>query len=707
MNIKTRKTSPIALAVALVLGGGVIPPVQADFSDWKCAKCEFPGGARGSVELGAITVSDTSARFGDFTGLDEDGSYTLFDVDLNWWGKDGMWFNLAGGELGLDSRSLDMQGGLRGLFEVGLYFQSTPRRFHAEALTPYSLSGTNTLVLPADWVPGGDTGSMNSLEAALAPAGLGYDRDNSGVSFSLVPMQYWSLDADYRQEERDGSARQWANFVNNSAELAQPVSSTTEEYTLGVNYARGKSYLRAEYYGSTYDSDFNGIRWQNAYSGPGPEFGQKAVAPDNEFHQGSVAASYRFDAWRTQVSTRVAAGTMKQQAPFLPATINDDFAFITLAGAHLDGRVDTSNTNFKVVTNPGRDLRLTAEFRSDERDNKTPVNFYQGVLGDAWLNPTTRANTPYSFKREDLRLKGVFRVSGLGSFQAGYDQKRFERDLQERAETETDKLWATLQFRPGHSVDGFLTVSTEERDGSDYQYLASDSPQNPLMRKYNMADRTRDSLRLQLGFEPMDRVSVGVSGDYSQDKYENSTLGLTGSEYSNLTVDATVLLPAESTLYLMYSNENIRSTQVGSQGLTFGDPNWTARVKDVFDTALVGITVPAIKDRLDVKLDYTYTDSSSRTSMQTNLSSSAYPERTTGMDMVKLYLDYRYSHRLSLHGGYWYETYDSDDWALAGVGPDTVYNVLALGSQPQVYDQGVFWVSFRYAFGMPEPEAEE
>ncbi len=705
MNTTTRIVSPLALAIALVLAGSDAQAAQLDTSTWKCAKCEFPQGAEGTVELGGYSVSDTSARFGDYTGLDEEGGYGLVNALMKWWGKDGMWFTLDGQDLALDSSSLRIAGGLQGLFSVDVYFQNIPRRFYDDTFSPLAETEASVLGLPDGFVRGPDTGSMSNLNANLAPVQLGYDRENQGLEFNLTPSRYWSVDADFRQETREGNRLNRGNFLTFSTEFAQPMSYTSEEYVAGVSYARGKWFLRGEYYGSTFDSGYAGITWDNPYSGPGSETGQKALAPDNSYNQASLTASYQFDAWQTLVSTRVSAGSMEQSADFLPYTVNPALVTGALPRANLGGKVDTSNVNLRITTNPLRELRLTAEYRIDDRDNKTPVEIYQGVSTDAVLAPDAVSNTPYSFKREDMKLKGAYRISGIGSIQAGYDSSSYTRNLQERSETETDKLWATLQFRPGYSVDGYFTVATEERTGTEYLALDNQAPQNPLMRKYNMADRDRDSVRLQLGFQPTDILQLGFSSEYSEDEYSNSLLGLTESDYVNLTLDGSIALPANSSLYLMYSHENFSSTEVGSQD--FGQPNWSSEVQDDFDTVVMGISVPAIKDRLDVKLDYTYTDSSSSTSMQTLLASSNYPDQTSRMDMVKLYLDFKYNDRFSLRGGYWYEKYDSADWSLESVYPDTIYNLLSMGAQPQTYDQGVVWISFQYAFGKIASSEEE
>jgi len=175
MNTTTRIASPLALAMALVLAGGAAQAAQLDTSTWKCANCEFPAGVEGTVELGGYSVSDTSARFGDYTGLDEKGGYGLINALMKWWGKDGMWFTLDAKDLALDASTLRMEGGLQGLFRVNVFFQNIPRRFYDDTVSPLAVTEASVLSLPDGFVRGPDTGSMSNLDANLAPAPLGYE----------------------------------------------------------------------------------------------------------------------------------------------------------------------------------------------------------------------------------------------------------------------------------------------------------------------------------------------------------------------------------------------------------------------------------------------------------------------------------------------------------------------------------------------------
>ena len=56
----------------------LVPAVAAaevDTSEWACEYCPFDEGYRAKISAGATNVSDDAARFGNFTGYDEEGTY--------------------------------------------------------------------------------------------------------------------------------------------------------------------------------------------------------------------------------------------------------------------------------------------------------------------------------------------------------------------------------------------------------------------------------------------------------------------------------------------------------------------------------------------------------------------------------------------------------------------------------------------------------
>src|SRR5512143_2832104 len=80
----SRVTTLRAAVRSLVAGASVLAAMPAAFaqsvavdtSSWECSSCPFDDGKLSSaVELGAIHVGDDATKFGEYTGLNEKGTY--------------------------------------------------------------------------------------------------------------------------------------------------------------------------------------------------------------------------------------------------------------------------------------------------------------------------------------------------------------------------------------------------------------------------------------------------------------------------------------------------------------------------------------------------------------------------------------------------------------------------------------------------------
>ncbi len=173
------------------------------------------------------------------------------------------------------------------------------------------------------------------------------------------------------------------------------------------------------------------------------------------------------------------------------------------------------------------------------------------------------------------------------------------------------------------------------------------------------------------------------------DDYENSDLGLTDSRELNLSADASLILNEKASISLFLNRENIESSQKG-----FSIAEWSADNDDTVTTAGIGVKYQAIEDKLDIGADYMH----ARSRGEIKVAGSDFPDLETERDTLKLYATYRIKDDISLHAAYWYEHYDSDDWYLDGVEPDTISNVLSLGEESPSYNVNALGLSVRYTF---------
>ena len=110
---------------------------------------------------------------------------------------------------------------------------------------------------------------------------------------------------------------------------------------------------------------------------------------------------------------------MTQDDAFLPATINPNLAptVPALPATSLDGEADTFNASVRVTATPTDRLRVNASYARDERDNQTDSLLYPAVSTDLFLDPTPRANQPFSFTQDRYSLDAELPGSVRPAFQ--------------------------------------------------------------------------------------------------------------------------------------------------------------------------------------------------------------------------------------------------------------------------------------------------
>ncbi len=671
-------------------------PAGVDVSTWKCGSCLFEHGFSGEVEAGAGYVSDDSFKFGEYNGLNDEGAFAIGNATARYRGENAGYLDLRVLDLGLDTRSVGIEGGRQGRYRLFLNYDEIPHYISDSARTPYVGTGGDLLTLPANWVTAGSTAGMTELDASLRDVDLKTERKRLDLGAAFIPASNWATAVDFRHETRDGQKRTAGAFFFNTAQLVEPVDYVTDEISVSATYTTPKWQSRLAYYGSFFDNNDKSLTWQNAYNPivAGADAGQRALPPDNQFNQILLSSGYQLSE-RTRLSGDIASGRMEQNDTLLAATINPNIA-ATLPRSAADAKVDTLTANLKIDSAVSSKLRLNATYRYDDRDNTTPVAVFDWVTTDAFL-AAPRTNLPYSFTDNTLKLGADYRIAKGVKLSAGYDYVKKQFTNQEVDNTEEDTYWGKVSMRAMRNVDFTLRLAHAERDASDFHLVAGiDPPQNPLMTKYNLADRSRDTGGLEVGFSPTERISIGLSVDLSRDDYSDSVLGLTESKETSYAADASVMLTAVTSLHAFASREEIQSEQAGSQAL--GAADWFAKNDDTIDSFGISVKHELVKDKIDVGADYVLSRSTGEVSVETGTPDAAFPDLKTDLRKVQLYADYRLRDNLTLHAAYWYENYDSSDWMLDGVAPDTVPNMISFGEVSPEYDVQVVMMSARYRF---------
>jgi MtrB/PioB family decaheme-associated outer membrane protein len=444
------------------------------------------------------------------------------------------------------------------------------------------------------------------------------------------------------------------------------------------------------------------LTWTNPFtpvvSGAGT--GQLALAPDNQFHQ--IVGSLGYDiSPKIRASGDFAFGRMTQDATYLDPTLNLDPAAglpdrTGLPAQSLRGRANTFNGSVRITANPTERLRLNASYARDLRDNRTPSESYPAVSTDMFLGLQPRSNQSFSFTQDRFKLNAEYRGPGSLKGSVGADQEYMKRTRQEVGTTRETTLGGRLAAQPRDDLSLAFKLAHAQRGHSTYGVATwIDPAENPLLRKYNQADRTRDTAGLRADLTVRESVTLGFNVDYAKDDYNRSVIGLIEARSVNVGADLSAALNEATQVHLFAQGERIRSKQAGSQ--LFAQPDWYGRSKDAVDTVGLGVKHGLPNGKYEMGADLVFARSRGDVAVD-GVSAAPFPTATTALDSLKLHASYRLTDSVSLMGSYWFEQYTAQDWRLDGVLPSTVPNLLSLGEQTPRYSVSIVRVALRYRF---------
>ena len=226
---------------------------QVDTSQWKCTSCPYPKGTTGSVDVGVGYVTDSSQKFGDYTGLDRKGAFAILDGTVSRRGDDGYYADLSGIDLGLDSRRLYGQAGREGLYSLNVGYAEIPRHLTEGASTPFLGNGGNVLTLPPGY-PAVDQANM-PLATTLQPIDIGFKYKRLDLGGTCIAGQGWNVNLNLRHDERDGTRPTAGSFYSTASQLVAPVNEKTDGAELMATYATPRLQATVSYLFSSFRND--------------------------------------------------------------------------------------------------------------------------------------------------------------------------------------------------------------------------------------------------------------------------------------------------------------------------------------------------------------------------------------------------------------------------------------------------------------------
>ena len=416
----------LVLAIALSLPGRAAAQAET-------AAPAAPGASNttttGTVDIGGGGISSSSAKAGEYNGLQDKGFFGIANIDLRGGGAydsdDAFRWRIRGTDLGLDTRRVAGEVGVQGRYRVNFLYDSLRRNSSDSYQTPFIGAGTDTLTLPSTWLvpvvasstatnnhstttsargldptigaaPYIDTQtgsptigtliSPNAAQLALITAAQAADlplfhhfdlstkRQKYGADLSANLSPAWAVDLGVHIEHKDGTKAMGTVSRSAGGDIAtiipDLIDSDTSQVNSSVAYKRDRGSVAVGYYGSIFRNHVTSMTWQNWADSPGFPVQRMSSAPDNQFHQVNAEARYNLSA-----ATRLVAGGSyarnTQNDPFLT-----DASTPVVPVTSLNGLVVSTNANATLTTRL-RKATLAARYRFSDRDNRTAVHIFQ------------------------------------------------------------------------------------------------------------------------------------------------------------------------------------------------------------------------------------------------------------------------------------------------------------------------------------------
>jgi MtrB/PioB family decaheme-associated outer membrane protein len=678
----------------------------------------------GFIEVNYFNVNEDSEVFGQYNGLNEEGSTgSISGFYRRWLAPESMfdYVQFSAKDLGLKSGELSLALGELDHYKFAFNFNQIQQIKSMSGSTPYIDNG-NYLALPNTWVSGLITSDMTELKNLSTPFEQSLERNHLDLSYQQELGEEWTLTTVFSQQDKKGTMATggalYANASNgHSAILPETIDHSTQNIELGIAYQEPDYFIQTSYLYSRFKNAQDSLAWQTPYSaflGAGTShpdgFGQLSVAPDNTFYQLRASGKYIFSRkWR--LSGDISYASASQDDDFLPYTINTNLSSPANPTNNLGIEVTTITAKTKLSYRATSKLNFEAFYHYKDRQNNTDRQAFQSVFGDVWAPLDTKYavyNAPKSNSRNNITLKASYRLPLASKVSFIYDYEEINRYNHAVDTTEENSFTVKLRSRPLDFWQTRVELAFKDRASSEYQWdrsyyslfdrqLINETPDNqrytnhPLLSQFYLANREQGLAKINISYSPMTTSFLGTwqaSFDllYQENDYDKTTLGITQNDLLHGTLAGMWNYSKALNFSLYVSFDDITTEQAGRE-FTGGieksafelyaplpqasDPsrNWTISPND--QTLSIGMSADwsVIEKTFDLNFDFRLSDSTSSNDNFTSggasdLTNIPLPDVMGKEQFVSLGALYHMSEQITFKASYQYFKYDSDNWAF-------------------------------------------
>jgi MtrB/PioB family decaheme-associated outer membrane protein len=587
-----------------------------------------------------------------------------------------------------------------GTIKASFEWNQVPLFYSDGTQTLYNMSTPGSLTLN-DAVQSGIQNKTLTLANALTGASafdLRTRRDTASFNLVYSATAHVDWNVAVRNTQKQGGYPWGGSFGISGAvatELPVPVDHRTTDIGTSLEYANNRAYARFGYDGSFFHNNVQTLTWDNPgritdSATLGPSQGRMSLWPNTDMNTVSASAGIKLPP-HTPATGYVSAGTMSNNAPLLPFTVNTALASPALDRQTADVQARVTAMNYLLTSRPTDMLFFSARYRQYEFDNKTPpFHVGTGVNYDTALVVLNKESEPFSQMRHTFDADATFSPFRYVGFRAGYTREDVDRTYRIIEKTVEDVGRASIDLTgvPWVTVRGVFEHS--QRRGSDPETLELLSiGEQPSLRHYDIADRNQDRFSTIFSVMPFSTFSVTSSLSYGQQDYPTTNFGLRNTDSHVYSVGFDYVPVDKISMGATYGFERYTALQASRTAnplpantvaflndptQQFNDPrrDWTDASADRVHTANASVDFIKLIPKTDVKIAYDYSRAQSTYTygLAANTVIAAPLQLTPVLnELQRGTIDSRYFVRRNLALGlvYWFDKYRVDDFALGPV----------------------------------------
>ena len=645
MAMKTRnlnfKLSAVALAVVSAM---TTMSARAEDDDAKTLMTPV-----NFVDVQGLWVSQSSAKFGEYNGLNKSGGY--INGDLGIFGGSAysdnenggtMRYQLTGTNLGLSNREANLTIADQGNWLLGLNYDSLVHNISDSYQTPYSgtLSGNSWKLAPSFGLAANTQLMTAGQINQFSNQDIWSQRQNTSFKASKVITQDWNAYFDYNHLDMSGAkllGYGGAGYGGASGErpaiLPYPTNSTTDTFTVGTNWAGEKARVGASYFGSFYNNAYNSVAF-NTFAGA--QVNQlMGTSPSNQFNQINLNGGYDF-----QKTTKLIANLSWGKGTSSGNSTGYEPQLMIGPVANFNSSVVNTHADIKLVDTSIKNLQLQALYRYDKRDNQSSSDIYNAnsISGS---NPYNYPNTPLSYQKQYFQLQGIYKLDKMNSVGADYAYNSINRWCNNYAVNAgypagTNCVTGVSNISNGFNLFYKLRANEDLNFKINYGYdnrnsnydtnaiaaMSTTNPQNTVPPGFNMvpgqnandylgfvpffeAARTQNAVKATANWQANDILGFQLGGKYAYDQYTNNTYGVQNGTAWSVNFDTNVAYSNTGSFvgWVTYQSGTRNLTNYTTSGFT----TWSNNLQDNATTFGLGLREAGLMNgNLAINADFIY-----------------------------------------------------------------------------------------------------